>query len=188
MRWMAGYRQGEPMTLSQLADLGELIGGIAVVASLVYLALQVRQNTRTVRGSTLHQNTDLWTSMFLRLAEPGTAQAYVAGMAGHPDIRPLHYTQFFFICRSMFLAFENQYYQMRQGVLDPETYAGYQRSISTQFLAFRGFRVWWQQSRSVFSPSFVAHVDAMIAAVPEADPGAFLREWQEMARGHEPTV
>jgi len=176
------------MTLSQLADLGELLGGIAVVASLVYLALQIRQNTRTVRASTLHQNTDLWTSTFLRLAEPGTAQAYVAGMAASPDIRPLHYTQFFFICRAMFLGFENQYYQMRQGVLDPETYAAYQRSISTQFLAFRGFRAWWQQSRSVFSPSFVAHIDAMISDVPEADPGAFLREWQEMARENEPVV
>jgi hypothetical protein len=71
---------------------------------------------------------------------------------------------------------------MCQGVLDPETYAAYQRSISTQFLAFRGFRVWWRQSRSVFSPSFVGHVDAMIADVPEADPGVFLREWQEITR------
>lgn len=174
------------MTLSQLADLGELLGGVAVVASLVYLAVQIRQNTRTVRGSTLHHNTELWSSMFLRLADPEAAQAYVAGMTASPDIRPLHYTQFFFICRAMFLAFENQYFQMRQGVLDPETYAAYQRSISTQFLAFRGFRVWWQQSRSVFSPSFVHHVDAMIADVPEADPAVLLREWQQMTRENVP--
>ncbi len=176
------------MTLSQLADVGELLGGIAVVASLVYLAVQIRQNTRTVRGSTLHHNTELWNSMFFRLAEPGTAQAYVAGMAANRDIRPLHYTQFFFVCRAMFLAFENQYYQMRQGVLDPETYAAYQRSISTQFLAFPGFRVWWRQSRSVFSPPFVAHIDAMIADVPEADPGVFLREWQEITQEKAPAA
>jgi hypothetical protein len=169
------------MTLSELADVGELVGGLAVVASLVYLAVQIRQNTRTVRSSTLHENTDLWTSLFLRLAEPDTAQAYVAGMAGNPEIRPLHYTQFFFICRAMFIGYENQFLQMRNGVLDPETYAAYERSISTQFLAFRGFRVWWQQSRSVFTPDFVAHVDAMIAEVPEIDPGAFLREWQAIA-------
>jgi hypothetical protein len=170
------------MTLSQLADIGEILGGVAVVASLVYLAIQIRQNTRTVRSSTLHQNTDLWNAMFLRLAEPDAAEAYVSGMSANPDIRPLHYTQFFFICRAMFIAFENQYFQMQQGVLDPETYAGYQRSISTQFLAFRGFRVWWRQSRSVFTPDFVRHIDAMIAAVPEADPGAFLREWHAIAR------
>lgn len=166
------------MTLTQLADVGELVGGIAVVASLIYLALQIRQNTRTVRSATLHHNTDLWTSIFFRLAEPEFARAYVGGMSGQPDIRPFHFTQFFFICRAMFLAFENQYYQMRQGVLDAETYAGYERSIATQFVAFRGFRAWWQQSRSVFSPAFVEHIDLLIAKVPEADPAMLLREWQ----------
>lgn len=174
------------MTLSQLADIGELLGGIGVVASLVYLAIQIRQNTRTVRGSTLHLNTEIWTSLFVGLSEPSIAQAYVAGMTGRPDIRPLHYTQFFFLCRAMFVAFENQYYQMRQGVLDPDTYAAYQRSISMQFLAFRGFRLWWQQSRSVFSPAFVAHVDDMIAKVPETAPDVFLREWQDLAQDAAP--
>jgi len=176
------------MTLSELANIGELLGGIAVVASLVYLAVQIRQNTRTVRGSTLHQNTDLWISVFLRLVEPSIARAYVAGMTASPDISPLHYTQFFFICRAMFIGYENQYYQVRQGVLDPETYQAYQRSISAQFLAFRGFRIWWQQSRSVFSPSFVKHIDEMIASVPEEDPGVFLREWKEISQPSVPAA
>ncbi|MEJ2089417.1 MAG: hypothetical protein P8Y69_13290 [Gammaproteobacteria bacterium] len=81
----------------------------------------------------------------------------------------------------MFVAFENQYYQMRQGVLDPTTYAAYEESISKQFLAFRGFRVWWRQNRTVFTPAFAEHVDAMIAAVPEADLEEFLREWRTLA-------
>ncbi len=170
------------MGLSQLADLGELLGGIAVVASLVYLAAQIRQNTRTVKASTLHHNTELWSSLFFRLAEPDLARAYVAGMAGQPDIKPLQFTQFYFLSRSMFAAFENQFYQMRAGVLDSETYAGYERSISTQLLAFRGFRMWWALNRSVYSHEFVTHVDEMIANVPEADPGSLLREWHEITR------
>lgn len=36
------------MTLEQLANIGELIGGLAVVASLIYLAIQIRQNTKIV--------------------------------------------------------------------------------------------------------------------------------------------
>jgi hypothetical protein len=38
------------------------------------------------------------------------------------------------------------------------------------------------QSRSVFSPAFVAHVDPMIAEVPEAASDVFLREWQDLAQ------
>ncbi len=34
------------MTLQDLGSLGELVGGIAVVVSVVYLAIQIRHNTR----------------------------------------------------------------------------------------------------------------------------------------------
>ena len=88
----------------------------------------------------------------------------------------------------MFLGFENQYYQMRHGVLDPEAYARYERSISTQVLAFNGFRVWWEMNRSMYSPEFADHVDAMIADVPEADPESLLRTWREIAQSKSPAV
>jgi hypothetical protein len=37
------------MTLEDLASLGEIVGAVAVVVTLVYLSFQVRQNTRAVR-------------------------------------------------------------------------------------------------------------------------------------------
>ena len=46
-------RDGEHvvMDLTQLANLGEFIGGVAVLVTLIYLALQVRQNTRQSAGT-----------------------------------------------------------------------------------------------------------------------------------------
>ncbi len=43
------------MTIQDLANLGETIGGFGVVISLLYLAVQIRQNTRAVRSSSYHQ-------------------------------------------------------------------------------------------------------------------------------------
>jgi len=43
---------GAALTLQDLGNLGELISAIAVVISLVYLAAQIRQNTKSVRTST----------------------------------------------------------------------------------------------------------------------------------------
>ena len=40
------------MTLQDLGAIGEFIGGIAVVITLVYLAVSIRQNTKSVRAST----------------------------------------------------------------------------------------------------------------------------------------
>jgi hypothetical protein len=173
------------MTLSDLASIAEIVGGIAVIVSLVYLAIQVRQNTASVRNSTLQSNTALWSSLLSSLAQPGAVEAYVAGMTGKEDIKPIHYTQFFLLCRGLFIAFENQYYQYRQGALDRETYRGYERSISQQLLAFPGFRAWWQQSRAVFSPAFVSHVDEMIRNTPLVSPDKFFVEWQTIQRERE---
>ncbi len=39
------------MTLEGLGNVGELIGGLAVIVSLVYLAIQVRQGARTTRAA-----------------------------------------------------------------------------------------------------------------------------------------
>ena len=52
------------MNLTQLANLGEFIGGIAVLVTLVYLALQVRQNTSALRASsaTLSRRDELSTT------------------------------------------------------------------------------------------------------------------------------
>jgi hypothetical protein len=170
------------MTIQDLGSIGELIAAIATVLTLVYLAAQIRQNTQTVRSSTLHQNTDLWSAFWVRLAEPDMARAYAQAMTGQPDIAPLAYTQFFLICRGLFLALENQYYQVRHGVLDGEAYASYERAIAEQLLAYRGFRIWWEQSRSVFSPSFAAHIDDLIESEPEADPTKLYAEWQRIAK------
>ena len=39
------------MTIIELGALGEFLGSIAVLATLVYLAMQIRQNTRTMDES-----------------------------------------------------------------------------------------------------------------------------------------
>ena len=43
------------MTLEDLGNLGEFVGALGVVVSLVYLAIQIRQNTSAVRTSTFHE-------------------------------------------------------------------------------------------------------------------------------------
>jgi hypothetical protein len=119
--------------------------------------------------------------MFNSLSDESVATAYSVGMAGKADIKPIQYTQFFLLCRGLFVAFENQYYQYRHGTLDENAYQGYERSISRQVLAFPGFRMWWTQNRDVFSPEFTERVDDMIARQPEVSATALLAEWQKLA-------
>lgn len=120
--------------------------------------------------------------MFCNIAEKGVAEAYTAGVTGRDDIDPVHFTQFFLVARAYFVAFENQYFQFCEGSLDEGAYKGYERSISTQVLAFPGFRVWWQMNRAVFSDKFVTRVDQLIAAQPAIDAGHMYKEWQHLSQ------
>ena len=44
------------MTIQDLGSLGELMAAIATVATLVYLAIQLKQNTRALRSQTFQQS------------------------------------------------------------------------------------------------------------------------------------
>jgi hypothetical protein len=51
------------MTLNDLANLGQIIGALAVVISLIYVALQIRQNTNAIRSATaqtVHEHFAKW--------------------------------------------------------------------------------------------------------------------------------
>jgi hypothetical protein len=51
---MRAARKGAGMSLQDLGNIGEFVAAVAVVVSLIYLAVQIRQNTRSVRASTYH--------------------------------------------------------------------------------------------------------------------------------------
>ena len=168
------------MNWEAIGALSEMIGAIAVVVSLIYLAVQIQQSTQSIQSSTHQSNTALFSSMFSQLADPEVAAAYSIGLTGSPDIKPKQYTQFFLICRGLFVSFENQYFQFGQGMIDADVYHGYERSICQQLLAFRGFRIWWKQSRDVFSPQFVDYVDQLIERTPEYEASHMLEEWKRL--------
>ncbi len=69
------------MTLQDSGSLGELVGAIATVATLAYLAVQIRSNTHAVRSSaaqSVHESFATWYRMLAGArvqitAGPGTA-------------------------------------------------------------------------------------------------------------------
>ncbi len=61
------------MTLSDIASIGSLISGVAVLVSLAYLALQVRQTERNQRAS-IHQGaSERSANLVLALSSPDHA-------------------------------------------------------------------------------------------------------------------
>ena len=157
------------MSLEQLANLGEFISGIAVIASVIYLAIQIRQNTQSVKSSTLATNTANWSSMLVGLADAGKSDAYLSGILGKEDIGAAHFLQFTQISRAMLVSRETQHYQYLNGALDKDVYLGYERACKDQMLVFPGFQMIWEITREGFSPAFREMVDGLISEIDEED-------------------
>jgi hypothetical protein len=170
------------MNLEQLANIGEFIGGIAVIASIIYLAIQIRQNTRSVRSSTLATNTSNWSSMLVNLASDEKSEAYLGGMVGKEDLSAAHLLQFVLIARAMLVSFETQHHQYLNGALDRDIYLGYERACRDQILAFPGFQMVWEITREGFSPAFSELVDRLISEINERESYTIFQKWQQLAR------
>ena len=68
------------MSLSDLASVGSFVSGIAVLVSLIYLALQVRQAEKNQRALIHQGRVAQSTERFLRFADPGFSRAYLKGL------------------------------------------------------------------------------------------------------------
>jgi len=167
------------MTLSDLANLAQIIVALAVIASLIFVGLQIRQNTKSAKSSTLQLNADHWLNYFSIISDPKFTDIYAKGSLGSDDLDQNQFRQFFLLCRATFMGMENQHYQFQHGLLDSDTYAGYRVTVREQILAFPGIRAMWRLVRHSYGADFVAFMDKQIADAPVHQDSAF-RKWKEL--------
>lgn len=147
------------MTLDQLASIGEIIGGLAVVVSLVYLSIQIRMNTEAERTSTYQSIVSDFGALNNTMAStPELSHLFVEAMENYHPLNPdqkARISQIFFQC---FRYFENMFYQNQKGYLDDEVWIGWKRLMLTYY-ASPGFQTWWEHRRDVFSEPFAVFLE-----------------------------
>ncbi len=110
------------MTLQNLGNLGEFIGAIAVVISLVYLAAQIRQNTRALHSSSYAQSAEqLWLVNLAVAQDHDLARILAEFNAGKP-LSLEDSVRLESILNPLFFGMENLYRQYERGLLDSDTW------------------------------------------------------------------
>ena len=88
------------MTLTDLANISDAVGGIAVVITLIYLAIQIRQNTRMMRASAHHSANQLAVDINLALGtDPQVAEVLLVGSTDPNDLTPSQGVMFHLMMR-----------------------------------------------------------------------------------------
>jgi hypothetical protein len=153
---------GTLMSLSNLASLGSFVSGFAVLISLIYLALQVRQTERNQQISIRHSRVSRTVELHLALADPALADAWLHGSGSPQEITQTELSQFINLCRAHFFHFEDSFYQREEGLLNDDAF---ETVVAGARLLARspGLRAAWKIARPNFGGRFLDFMDGVVA-------------------------
>lgn len=165
------------MTIQEMGALGEVIGAIAIIITLIFLALQIRQNTKAVILNTGHAITEEFRSMFELIAANGELAELINKSANTDvNITGADKARYWAYTSNFIYAFENAYFQSAQGALDSNKWAGMKRMV-TDYAHLPGFQEYWPSRKHWYSDTFQHFMESDIlrseAKVGVPLPGAY---------------
>jgi hypothetical protein len=159
------------LTLSDLGNLGDFIGGIAVVATLVYLAVQIRQNTKEVRSASLDavaaSHMEFQRSIW---GDPVLNKIWFGGMHG-AALPEDEGRQFLFMVITCARHWERAYHRARGGGLESTSWSGIHEELAGVF-SFPGTREYWTRVQYMFPSDFVEFAENAVREFKQRRPYA----------------
>ncbi len=157
------------MTLDDLGSLGEFISGLAVVVTLVYLAIQIRHNTRVVRSS-MHQD---MVEATLRVAESlsdneGVGLIVLKADEDYDNLTASELLRFEAYAERVFGNFESVYYSYRNSMIEEDLWVSWESSCLAD-ISRVGMRRFWQEQRPLHLRDFMDFVDQYYRTHPASD-------------------
>jgi hypothetical protein len=175
------------MTLSDLASIGSLVSGLAVLVSLVLLYFQLRQLNQQVRQAERNQQASIRHSRVTRGVDiqlarlgPGVADAWRNGSQNPDEVTQTELGQFLSMCRALFQHNEDAFYQHEEGLLNEDAFATVLAGARGVALN-PGIRVAWKSSvRRNHAGRFRDFMDDIIARASLEPPNRSLSvdEWR----------
>ena len=149
------------MDVMALGAIGELVGGVAVVGSLIYVGFQVRQNTISIRGSNSQGVSDAALRYVTTLgSSPQVALTLNRGLAGE-QLDAGEQAQFTYLYHGWLRQTEQCYFLYRKGTLDEELWDGLLET-SRAFLGSPGGGQMWPSVRPRVRAAFRDYVEREI--------------------------
>ena len=149
------------MNLIKLSAVAEILSSIAIVATLIYLAIQTEQNTAAIQANTRQAMLVADQAVLTLVVEnPGISLDYYEPELDDEDKARLG--AFFSL---MVRVRENNWLQYQNGSIDERTWESYRRALISTFSQPRS-RAWWYSAvagQNAYDQGFVDEVSALLA-------------------------
>ena len=165
------------MSLENFYYVSQIVASVAVIASLIYLALQTRQTARNQRTMMHESRVQMISRDFERMMDPALTPVVLRGMAGDETLDDGQVTQFQLFARMLLLQWEERFRQRREGMLETERWQSDERGIRI-FLNSPGYAAVAQLVKDNLDKRFAATLQGMMEGPRGPQLGSFPEAWR----------
>ena len=144
------------MEMKNWKDLFELIGIAAIVVSLFFVGLELRQNTDAVKASTIYGMSSLYQEFYLLMAsDPELTRIFRDGRQDMGQLSENEFARFLWIERSRVVRLQTAFLQWQRGTLGDQDWMFYR-----SFVCRESERQSWDSTKTILVPDFVAYAES----------------------------
>ncbi|MFP5328606.1 MAG: hypothetical protein ACLGHC_00495 [Alphaproteobacteria bacterium] len=142
------------MTLEQASLVAQIVSAIAVIASLIFVGVQLRQATAAIRGSSSEAHAALYTELVDSIIDSADfARIWSIGLNDPKALQEEEWVRFVAYASALFRQYETSRVQWQKGRLDAEHW----HTIEKQAVSFGhlpGLKAAWKLRRHWYSRDF----------------------------------
>jgi hypothetical protein len=153
------------MTFEQLSSLAQIVGSVAVVVSLIFVGLQIKQNTGALQRNEHNSTMAQWTVIRMAIAKHrDIAELMTAGLHGERALDVADQLRLEQMLQENAWASFHIWERTQRGIFPKGTFEATAGALLGILLKTPGGESWWRKAKHIgFAPAFTADVDAVLS-------------------------
>ena len=142
------------MNWEAIGAIAELMGAGAVFASLIYLAVQTKQNTRALRSAAFHQVRESFSNVSLVMAQDERLRSVFRRAASDEPLSETEYSTFNYLLTTLVRRGESAFFQSSDGTLQNESWRAIKKTLIVPLSSQVG-KEWLESVRGRFTDEYL---------------------------------
>jgi len=153
------------MSFQQLSELAQIVASAGVVVSLIFVGLQIKQNTRALQRAEHNSTMEQWTVIRMAIAKHrDVAELMTAGLRGESPLDAADQLRLEQMLQENGWAAFHIWDRTQRGIFPKGTFEATGGALLGTLLKTPGGESWWRKAKHIgFPPGFVADVDVILA-------------------------
>ena len=161
-------------SLKKIALFAEIVGGIAIIISLIFVGVQFKENTIATRSATANSANAMAVNWYAATGTDQQSSQLLWDYIKNPkDLTNGEIYQATILMHGLFLSFQNSFYLAEEGTLDQDV----QESLMASVIAVKnqiGFNHYWENRKSLFFVEFRDYITAVLESDSEVTEGIYI--------------